>query len=82
MSILKGHQHDCIEPQRPYDETGKYVSMQCPYCGYGVLRYQGNKLWACDGLADPDRDDKDLETCEWFHIDGQPAVVFERGLAK
>jgi len=72
MSIMKGHVGDRIEPRRPVDDKGRYVTMKCPHCGYGTLQYEGNKLWICDGLADPVHPDLPLVTCEFFHIDGDP----------
>lgn len=70
MSILKGHPGDCIEERRPFDDKGRYVPLKCPDCGNGTLKYESNRTWICDGLADPIHDDLPLVTCEFYHIDG------------
>ena len=74
VSIRKGHQHEHIEPRRPFDRLGQYVPMQCPRCGSGALVYEGNKFWRCSGLDDPNDENKELIACEWFHIDGEERV--------
>lgn len=76
MSILKGHHHESVQthPKLPYDDKGRYVSLSCPLaeCGAGTLRYESDGMWHCDGLIDPGDDDKPLEACWYFHIDGKP----------
>lgn len=63
------------DPQkRPYDNHGQFVPLECPraQCGAGHLVHEGDGVWACDGLADPENDDKELECCSHMHIDGKP----------
>lgn len=78
MTIRKGdpqHELASIEkPNAPYDDKGRFVPLNCPLpeCGSGTLRYQGNGVWECDGLIDPDHPDKPLEACWYFHRDGKP----------
>jgi hypothetical protein len=57
----------------PYDERGRKVSTACPNpdCS-GTLQHQGYGFWTCDGLIDPNDPDKELETCEFTHQDGEP----------
>ena len=58
---------------RPYDDKGRKVPMSCPRdnCGGGKLQFEGDRLWRCDGLADPGSTDKPLEACSFIHIDGE-----------
>jgi hypothetical protein len=63
--------------KRPHDDKGKYVSLACPMlnCGGGTLRFEGDGLWRCDGLAEPDRADQDLYACPFTHRDGEAYEV-------
>jgi hypothetical protein len=58
----------------PRDDKGRFVSRECPRlnCGGGQLQYEGDGIWSCDGLAAPERDDQELECCDYSHIDGDP----------
>jgi hypothetical protein len=70
MSILKGDRHEVS--RMPYDEAGHFVSKQCPIEGCdGKLVYEGNGSWACDGLVDPNDENKELEACLYAHFDGE-----------
>lgn len=62
---------------RPFDDRGRFVPVACPRptCGAGTLRYEGNGVWACDGLEDPNDDRKELDVCHHIHIDGEPFYV-------
>ena len=62
---------------RPHDDKGRFVPLACPECGVGTLRREGN-IWRCDGLAEPERDDQELEACEFTHSDGQAYDIQER----
>lgn len=69
MSILKNHATDHIGP--PYDHRGRFVSRQCPVEGCdGSLRWAGSQ-WECDGLVDPNDERKELQTCGFFHRNGE-----------
>lgn len=62
--------------RRPYDEKGRFVSLVCPDedCdGFLVPEKDllGLECWRCNGLVDPNDSDKDLEACEFVHIDGE-----------
>lgn len=59
--------------KQPYDENGRQVPCICPNpdCS-GYLQYQGNSLWTCDGLVDPNDLNKELQPCDFSHTDGQP----------
>ena len=60
----------------PQDNLGRFVPLTCPdiNCG-GVLRYEGDGCWRCDGLVDPNDDDKPLFACPFRHYQGEPYVV-------
>lgn len=63
-----------MEPKAPKDEKGRFISRDCGCCGYGTLQHEGNGVWRCDGLADPEHDDMPLIECPQLHIDGEPFV--------
>ena len=56
----------------PRDNLGRYVPLACPdiNCG-GVLRYEGDGVWRCDGLVDPCHDDKELFAYTFTHYSGE-----------
>lgn len=58
----------------PRDNKGHFVPLLCPApnCGSGKLQYEGNGVWRCDGLAEPERDDQPLFACPYAHFDGEP----------
>lgn len=59
--------------KQPYDERGRKVVKACPNpdcCG--TLQHQGDGLWECDGLVDPNDQQKELEACAFSHQDGEP----------
>lgn len=58
----------------PYDRRGRFIKRQCALCGCGILRYAGGGLWECDGLIDPDDDNKPLEPCPNYHINGNRLI--------
>lgn len=55
----------------PRDDKGYFVSRDCRICGYGKLQPEGNGVWRCDGLVDPEDDGKPLVECPGLHIDGE-----------
>lgn len=70
--------------QQPYDDRGRRVSKACPNpdCD-GTLQPEsvrdlqsgkliGKTLWRCNGLVDPNDPDKELQACEFSHMDGDP----------
>jgi len=61
-------------PVAPRDDLGHFVGKECPECGNGKLVYEGNGHWRCDGLADPEDDNKPLDACAYQHDDGDPAT--------
>lgn len=65
-----------MKQRLPYDNRGRFVPLECknPACGYGKLQLEDPQhgIWECDGLADPGRDDKELEVCTYSHFDGDP----------
>lgn len=62
------------DPKRPRDHRGRFVPIDCPSanCGAGRLEYDGDRLWRCDGLADPGHADLPLTECPHLHWDGEP----------
>lgn len=58
--------------RKPRDHKGRFVSAQCPRheCSAGVLQYEGDGIWGCDGLADPGNSALELQACRFSHIDG------------
>jgi hypothetical protein len=56
----------------PRDDKGRFIPTLCNQCGDGHLRHQGDRLWACDGLLDPEDPNKELEACPAYHFDGSP----------
>lgn len=57
---------------RPRDNRGHFVPLSCPYFGCsGRLVYEGRGIWRCDGLIDPEDENKELEACGFFHVDGE-----------
>ena len=72
MSILKGHVTERLGA--PYDLRGQFVPRQCPVDGCdGTLRPDGPNHWACDGLLDPNDENKELQPCRYSHHNGEPA---------
>jgi hypothetical protein len=61
-------------PVAPRDDLGHFVGKECPECGNGKLVYEGNGHWRCDGLADPEDENKPLDACTYQHDDGDPAT--------
>jgi hypothetical protein len=61
----------------PRDDKGHFVPRACPNpdCS-GILQAEHEPgtglVWRCDGLIDPNDPNKELEACEFSHIDGQP----------
>ena len=60
---------------QPRLSNGRYASLNCPDCGYGILQPEGSG-WRCNGLVDPERADGDLEPCERGIVGG---VLFAHG---
>src|SRR5688572_3688054 len=60
------------QPKFPRDDQGRSVPRACPVCDCGVLQYEGDGFWRCDGLADPDDTNKELQACTFTHEDGKP----------
>jgi hypothetical protein len=60
----------------PRDDKGHFVPIACPdiNCS-GTLRYEGEGRWRCDGLVDPNHDDKPLYACPYVHFDGEPLDI-------
>lgn len=57
------------------DNRGRYISTDCPECGYGTLKDEGGGYWRCDGLADPGDVNKPLVACTYAHFDGEPRAM-------
>ena len=58
-------------PQRPQDDAGRFVPIACPDINCdGTLRYEGEGVWRCDGLVDPNDENKPLEACSFSHRQG------------
>jgi hypothetical protein len=56
----------------PRDAAGRIIKRgPCDVCGYGNLQYEGNGIWQCDGLADPENDREELIQCPRYHFDGE-----------
>jgi hypothetical protein len=53
----------------PRLKNGRFISADCPDCGYGTLQPEGRD-WRCNGLADPEDERKELIECERSIIDG------------
>lgn len=64
---------DELAPIGPREPDGKFVSKSCPVCGNGTLVYEGLGIWRCDGLADPEDENKPLVACEYTHADARAA---------
>jgi hypothetical protein len=63
-----------VKRRFPRDNRGRAVKQgPCDKCGYRQLQYEGDGSWLCNGLADPQHDDKPLIECPHYHIDGEPA---------
>lgn len=47
------------------------MPLACPdiNCG-GTLRYEGEGHWRCDGLVDPNDENKPLLACPFVHFQG------------
>lgn len=62
--------------KRPYDDHGRFVPLDCPNRGCdGKIHFEGDRdfsIWQCHGLVDPGTTDKELQPCEFSHIDGDP----------
>lgn len=56
----------------PRDGNGRRVSRICPVCDCGVLQYEGDGIWRCDGLVDHENPEKELEACTFTHENGKP----------
>lgn len=66
----------------PRNDRGRFVPLDCPdpNCGAGRLVYEPEHyalggtvpVWRCDGLVDPCDTSKELQACEFTHIDGNP----------
>lgn len=62
------------KPEMPRDSRGRIVSRQCPECDCGTLQCVPTGYgfeWVCDGLADPNDDDKPLEACTYSRTHGK-----------
>ena len=60
----------------PRDDKGRFVPLDCPnpLCS-GRLQQDhefGREVWTCDGLVDPEDDNKELEACTFAHVPGDP----------
>lgn len=55
---------------KPRLKNGQFVSADCPECGCGTLQPEGDD-WRCDGLVDPEDENKELIPCERAIIDGE-----------
>lgn len=64
---------DEMEPMKagPRDSHGQFIPRDCPICQNGKLTYERG-VWRCDGLIDPEDDNKPLAACENVHFDGDP----------
>lgn len=58
-----------LDLARPRLANGRFVPVECPDCGNGVLRRQGMD-WHCDGLIDPGHPDSQLQACERCVVNG------------
>lgn len=56
--------------RRPIDDKGRFVPFMCPdpNCS-GKLVLEGD-VWVCDGLVDPNDENKELQECHFMHVDG------------
>ena len=54
----------------PRDNKGRFVPRACPICDNGHLQPDGDGYWRCDGLLDPEDENKELEPCLYTHHDG------------
>ena len=68
---------------RPRLKDGRFVSTDCPVCGCGTLQQETPNEWRCDGLRDPEDQNKELEACEYGiyfgEIVGLPSNAALRG---
>ncbi len=62
---------------QPQDDKGRFVPLTCPdvNCS-GMLRHEGDGLWRCDGLVDPNDENKELEACNFIHRQG---ATYQKG---
>lgn len=61
---------DLLAKLAPRDQRGRFMSRDCPECEGGTLHYEGDGMWRCYGLRDPDDVNKPLEACPYTHSDG------------
>ena len=56
----------------PRDDKGRIISRRCsnPECD-GILHYEGEGVWVCDGLLDPNDPAKELEACMNTHFNNE-----------
>jgi len=72
MSILSNHEsnmHQILRefpsPKVPRDDKGRVVSRICPKCDVGILQYEGDRIWRCNGLADRENTEQELIACDY-----------------
>lgn len=53
----------------PRLKNGRFISRECPVCGYGVLQQEGPNAWHCNGLRDPEHENQELVACEYSIYD-------------
>lgn len=64
--------HKASTERRPRDDHGHFVPLECPVSGCdGKLVHEGDGIWQCNGLVDPDDENKQLEACRYAHFDGE-----------
>lgn len=58
----------------PRDHHGRFIPVKCPdpNCGAGKLIYEGDGIWECDGLLDPENPNREFDACPYAHRDGDP----------
>lgn len=54
------------------DDRGRFVPLTCPRpnCD-GKLHYEGNGVWHCDGLVDPENPQNELQACNYVRYQGE-----------